>query len=58
MKTKTVKDLMRPLPEYKTISTEANLYQAAEALHQTQKEFEQDAKLHKILLVSEKMEKL
>lgn len=53
MKTKTVKDLMRPLSEYRTISTEANLYQAAEALHQAQKKFEHDAKLHKILLISD-----
>ncbi len=53
MKTKTVKDLMRPLSEYRTISTDANLHEAAEALHQAQKEFEQDAKLHKILLISD-----
>lgn len=53
MKTKTVKDLMRPLSEYRSISTEANLYQAAEALQQTQKEFEQNPKLHKILLISD-----
>ena len=42
MKTKTVKDLMRPVSEYRTISADANLYQAAEALNQVQKEFEQN----------------
>ena len=53
MKTVIVKDLMRPLSEYKTISTEANLVEAAQALEQVQKEFEQDPKLHKILLISD-----
>ena len=53
MKTKTVKDLMRPLSEYRTISTEANLYQAAEALDHAQQEFEQNPKIHKILLISD-----
>jgi len=53
MKTKIVKDLMRPISEYRTISTEANLYQAAEALNEAQKAFEQNPKLHKILLISD-----
>lgn len=53
MKDKLVKDLMRPLSEYKTISTTANLYQAAEALSYAQKEFEKGVKLHKILLISD-----
>ncbi len=53
MKTKTVKDLMRPISEYRTISADANLYQAAEALNQVQKEFEQNPNLHKILLISD-----
>ena len=53
MKTTIVKDLMRPLSEYKTISTEANLFEAAQALEQVQKEFEQNPKLHKILLISD-----
>ena len=53
METKTVQDLMRPLSEYRTISIEANLYQAAQALDQAQKEFEQNPKLHKILLISD-----
>ncbi len=53
MKTKTVKDLMRPLSSYRTISTEANLYQAAEALNEELKEFEQNHQLHKILLITD-----
>ena len=53
MKTTTVKDLMRPLSEYKTISTEANLYEVAQALDQAQKEFENNPKLHKIILISD-----
>ena len=53
MKTATVKDLMRPLSEYKTISTEANLYEVAQALDQAQKEFENNPKLHKIILISD-----
>jgi len=53
METKTVQDLMRPLSEYRTIAIEANLYQAAQALDQAQKEFEQNPKLHKILLISD-----
>jgi CBS domain-containing protein len=53
METKTVQDLMRPLTEYRTISTKANLFQVAQALDQAQKEFEQNPKLHKILLISD-----
>jgi len=53
MKTKTVKDLMRPLSEYITISTEANLYEATQALDQAKKEFEKNPKLHKIILISD-----
>jgi CBS domain-containing protein len=53
MKMKTVKDLMRPLSEYRTISTEANLYEAAQALSETLEEFEKNPKIHKILLISD-----
>jgi CBS domain-containing protein len=53
METKTVQDLMRPLSEYRTIAIEANLFQVAQALDQAQKEFEQNPKLHKILLISD-----
>ena len=54
MKTKTVKDLMRPLAEYRTISAETNLFQAAQALEQVQREFEQNPAQHKILLIADK----
>ena len=53
MKTKTVKDVMRPTSEYNTISIEANLYEAALALHDAQMKFEQDPRLHKILLITD-----
>jgi hypothetical protein len=41
MKAITVKDLMRPLSEYRIISAETNLFEAAQALEQVQREFEQ-----------------
>jgi len=53
MKTKTVKNLMRPLSEYRTISTEANLFEAAVALNEELKEFEQNHQLHKTLLITD-----
>jgi CBS domain-containing protein len=54
MKTKTVKDLMVSLSEYQTISTDANLIDAAMALDQAQKEFEKNPHYHRILLISDK----
>jgi CBS-domain-containing membrane protein len=53
MKEKVVSDLMRPISEYSTISTESNLFQAAQALDQAQKAFEQNPRVHKILLISD-----
>jgi len=53
MKEKNVSDLMRPLFEYRTISAESNLFQAAQALDHVQKEFEQNPQVHKILLISD-----
>ena len=53
MKEKVVSELMRPLSEYRTISTESNLFQAAQALDQVQKAFEQNPQVHKILLIAE-----
>ena len=44
---------MRPISEYRTISSEANLYDAALALHEELMKFEQDPKLHKILLITD-----
>jgi CBS domain-containing protein len=58
MKTTTVKDLMRPVSEYRTISTEANLHEAAEALHEEQLKFEQNQTLHKILLITDENGKI
>ena len=45
---------MRPLAEYRTISAETNLFQAAQALEQVQREFEQNPAQHKILLIADK----
>jgi predicted transcriptional regulator len=53
MKEKIVTDLMRPISTYRTISMESNLFQAAQALDDVQKEFEQNPKMHKILLISD-----
>ena len=53
MKLKIVKDVMKPISEYNTISTEANLYDAALALHDLQMKFEEDSRLHKILLITD-----
>lgn len=53
MKLKTVKDLMIPLSEYRTISTEANLFEAAQALAQVQAEYEKQPDLHRILLIAD-----
>jgi CBS-domain-containing membrane protein len=51
MKDKTVKDIMTPLSEYETISVEATLYEAALALAEAQKDFEQDRRRHRLLLI-------
>ena len=53
MKTKTVKDIMTPLGEYGTISVDASLTEAAQALEEVQKEYEQNRKRHRILLISD-----
>ncbi|MFH2219279.1 MAG: CBS domain-containing protein [Pseudomonadota bacterium] len=58
MKTTIVKDLMRPVSEYTAISAEANLYEAAAALLEAQLKFEQNPKLHKILLITDENEKI
>jgi CBS domain-containing protein len=51
MKTKTIKDIMTPLDEYGTISIEATLTEAGQALEEVQKEYEQNRKRHRILLI-------
>ena len=53
MKEKIVSDVMKPLSEYRVISAESNLFQAAQALDQVQKAFEQNPQVHKILLISD-----
>ena len=53
MKTRTVKGLMVPLSEYKTISSEATLYEAALILKQTRKEFDRKQDRHRALVVRE-----
>ena len=52
MKAITVKDLMRPLSEYRIISAETNLFEAAQALEQVQREFEQNPETHRIILIA------
>lgn len=52
MKTKTVKDIMRPVSEYETISTEANLYEAAVALYEVHRRHGTDPQLHRVLLIT------
>ena len=53
MKTKTVKDIMTPPNEYRTISIEATLTEAAQALEVAQKEYEQKRERHRTLLISD-----
>jgi len=53
MKNKIVKDLMIPISEYETISTESNLYEVALALDKAQKAYEQGMHPHRILLISD-----
>jgi len=52
MKTKTVKDVMRPVSEYETISTEANLYEAASALYEAHRRHGADPRQHRVLLIT------
>jgi CBS domain-containing protein len=53
MKDKIVKDLMIPISEYKTISIEANLYEAALNLDNARKAYEQGIHPHRILLIAD-----
>lgn len=53
MKTKIVKDIMTPLDEYGTVSIEATLTEAAQALEEVQKDYEQNRKRHRILLIAD-----
>ena len=53
MKTKIVKDVMRQISEYETISSEANLYEAAVALHEAHERSKKDPQQHRILLITD-----
>jgi CBS domain-containing protein len=53
MRTRFVKDLMIPVSEFKTISEEASLYDAALALKTSQKEFEQHQGRPRAIVVRE-----
>ena len=47
---------MKPVSEYNSISTEANLYDAAAALYEAQIRFEQNSRQHSILLITDEKE--
>jgi len=51
MKKLKVKDLMVPLDEYATVSEDANLYEAIQALEEAQKRFKKDHYKHRAVLV-------
>ena len=53
MHTKTVKDIMTPVSEYDTISQEASLHEAAQALDEVQREYEKNPKRHRMLLITD-----
>jgi len=53
MKTRTVKDLMIPISEYKTIPEEALMYDAARALKTSQSEFEKYSGRPRTIVVRE-----
>ena len=58
MQTKIVKDIMTPLSEFGTISAEATLSEAASALSDAQREYEQNPKRHRTLLISDENGKI
>ncbi len=51
MKSKRVKELMVPLSEYATVSKEATLFQAVQALEKAQEEFDQTRYRHRAVLI-------
>ena len=53
MKTVSVKDIMTPLSDYGTISMDATLFEAAVALNESQKAFEENFRQHRTLLISD-----
>lgn len=51
MKDKTVKDLMIPLSEYATVSIDATLFDAVQALKKAQDAFDKDQYRHRAVLI-------
>ena len=51
MKTSTIKELMVPLAEYATVSEDANILEAIDALENAQKAFDQKRYRHRAVLV-------
>ena len=60
MKTISIKDLLVPLEEYVTVSEEATLFEAVEALEKAQETFDRDKYLylHRAILVYDKNNKI
>ena len=58
MKSNTVSDLMIPLSEYATVSEEATLYEAIQALEKAQEDFDQTRYRHRAILVFDKNGKI
>jgi CBS domain-containing protein len=55
---KTVKDIMVPLAEYATVSTEATLFEAVVALEEAQRNFSKDRYKHRAILVYDESRKI
>jgi CBS domain-containing protein len=58
MNTMKVKDIMVPLAEYATVSTDATLYEAVMALEEAQKHFTKDRYKHRAILVYDEKKKV
>ena len=58
MKKKAVRDLMVPLSEYATVSEDATLYEAVNALEKAQKEFNETRYQHRAILITNKKEQI
>ena len=58
MKTRNVKELMVPLAEYATVSEEATLYEAVQALEKAQEQFDKSRYRHRAVLVYDKDQKI
>lgn len=58
MKSFTVADLMVPLSEYATVSEDATLYEAIQALEKAQEEFDQTRYRHRAVLVYDQNKKI